>query len=761
MTQHSPPPPAKAKRPDKNLLVRPDGTVINTDLIYSSPGEGRVGVYVELLQLSVAPGNKTTVPITVINQGSVVDHFRVSVEGVPPEWMPASRSSVVQLAPGEQHNLKLVIQPPRLPQSRAGHYPLLIHVTSQDEPDQTVEVKVKLWVTAYSEFNSSLTPHRIMAKMPAQIKVQNQGNTQGAFTVAWEDPAEQLEFAPPQTQVSIPPGETSVIEFLAAPRRRRLIGGMQAHSFTAQVSSTTGESQAHLGEIVSKGLIPPWVLLVALFACGLLFSMIALAFSGPGEEAVSATQTAIANKTALANVAVADPDGDGLTNAEEITLKTDPANPDTDGDGLSDGDEIKWGSDPLIVDTDGDTIPDGREIHELKTSPINPDTDGDGLNDNVDPDPVGLPSATPLPATVTATIAPSQTPPPTNTAAPTASAAPPSPTLTPAPPTVTFTPQPSSTPSAGGAGLIVFQSQRDGNTEVYMMNADGSAQTRLTNNTADDFQPLWSPDGGHITFVSARDGNNEIYVMNADGSAQTRLTDNSADDTQPAWSPFGTRLAFVSARDGNNEIYVMNADGSAQTRLTDNSADDMNPAWSPDGTRLAFLSSRDGNTEIYVMNADGSAQTRLTNNTFADCCFAWSPNGARLAFLSDRDGNSEIYVMNADGSAQTRLTNHPALDSGPLWSPDGTRIAFISARDGNSEIYVMNANGSAQTRLTNHPATDCCFVWSPDGLRIAFATDRDGNFEIYVALIDSAGGSIIQSRLTSNLAYDAPSMWRR
>ena len=128
-----------------------------------------------------------------------------------------------------------------------------------------------------------------------------------------------------------------------------------------------------------------------------------------------------------------------------------------------------------------------------------------------------------------------------------------------------------------------------------------------------------------IAFTSKRDGNYEIYVMNADGSGQTNLTNNLAGDRCPAWSPDGKRIAFDSARGDNWEVYVMNADGSGQTRLTNNSADDHRPAWSPDGKRIAFSSDRDGNWEIYVMNADGSSQTRLTNNLDSDWDPAWSP----------------------------------------------------------------------------------------------------------------------------------------
>ena len=279
--------------------------------------------------------------------------------------------------------------------------------------------------------------------------------------------------------------------------------------------------------------------------------------------------------------------------------------------------------------------------------------------------------------------------------------------------TVSVTAASAATPTPP-AGRIAFESTRDGNAEIYVMNADGTGQTRLTHNEAQDVGPSWSPDGRRIAFESTRDGNAEIYVMNADGSGQTRLTHNEARDVGPSWSPDGRRIAFTSERDGNGEIYVMNADGSGQTRLTHNEADDWHPSWSPDGRRIAFNSYRDGNWDIYVMNADGSGQTRLTHNEAGDGIPSWSPDGRRIAFDSNRDGNAEIYVMNADGSGQTRLTHNEAWDYSPSWSPDGRRIAFDSNRDGNWEIYVMNADGSGQTRLTHNEAADEWPSWSPN-----------------------------------------------
>ncbi|MCJ7628798.1 MAG: hypothetical protein MUO50_10480 [Longimicrobiales bacterium] len=112
-----------------------------------------------------------------------------------------------------------------------------------------------------------------------------------------------------------------------------------------------------------------------------------------------------------------------------------------------------------------------------------------------------------------------------------------------------------------------------------------------------------------IAFV--RDRN--LWVMNANGSNQTRLTFSGSNDYFPAWSPDGSKIAFVSDRNGNFEIYVMNADGSNQTRLTFTSASELQPSWSPDGTKIVFSTDRDGRQETYIMNTDGSNQTRLTN----------------------------------------------------------------------------------------------------------------------------------------------------
>ena len=284
---------------------------------------------------------------------------------------------------------------------------------------------------------------------------------------------------------------------------------------------------------------------------------------------------------------------------------------------------------------------------------------------------------------------------------------------------------------------LAFASSRDGNTEVYVMAADGTNPTNLTQNAdTDGWNLVWSPDGQRLAFTSERDGNTEVYVMDADGTDPTNLTQSAGDDWAPVWSPDGQYIAFTSNRDGNTEVYVMDADGTNPTNLTQSAGDDWAPVWSPDGQRLAFASNRDGNAEVYVMAADGTDPTNLTQDAGIDGNPVWSSDGQRIVFESNRDGNTEVYVMDADGTDPTSLTYHFSGEWSPVWSPDGQRLVFLSNRDGNTEVYVMAADGSNSTNLTQNVGDDWSPVWSPDGQRLAFLSNRDGNTEVYLVDVD-------------------------
>src|SRR5687767_10544350 len=129
---------------------------------------------------------------------------------------------------------------------------------------------------------------------------------------------------------------------------------------------------------------------------------------------------------------------------------------------------------------------------------------------------------------------------------------------------------------------------------------------------ARDGSPAWSPDSRRLAFYSERGGDADIYVMDADGRAVRRLTSDKADEGYPSWSSDGRTITFDSDRAGNFEIFAMNADGSNVRRLTNHPARDVSAAWAPDGSAIAFMSDRDGGFDVYLMDADGSNQRRAT-----------------------------------------------------------------------------------------------------------------------------------------------------
>jgi TolB protein len=276
----------------------------------------------------------------------------------------------------------------------------------------------------------------------------------------------------------------------------------------------------------------------------------------------------------------------------------------------------------------------------------------------------------------------------------------------------------------GANGKIAFVSDRDGNQEIYVMNADGSSQTRLTNNSDPDIEPTWSPDGTRIAFSSHRDGNSDIYIMNANGTDEVRMTEDPAADASPAWSPDGTRIAFSTDRDAkgevfpNKEVYVMNADGTDQQRLTDDVAVDGEPDWSPDGSKIAFTRLRGGSgSDIFVIDPSGGELTNLTHTPAIPGILAfsasasWSPDGESIAYV--RWG---VTVRKADDPEATYLL----WGRKPAWSPDGLAIAYhftyddpIDCATPCEEIYTISSDGTVITRLTNNQFSDSQPDWQP------------------------------------------------
>ncbi len=278
---------------------------------------------------------------------------------------------------------------------------------------------------------------------------------------------------------------------------------------------------------------------------------------------------------------------------------------------------------------------------------------------------------------------------------------------------------------AANTGRIVFKSLRDGNAEIYVMDAYGGNQENLTNHPADDRQPDWSPDGTKIAFVSRRDGNREqIYVMDADGKNVIRLTDLRVWMRGPCWSPDGKKIAF-SVEGRVWHIVVMDADGNNHVRLENQAAD---PSWSPDGQTIAFVSGRDGGSEIYVIGVDGRGRKRVTHDLEPKGHPSFSPDGRRIAYVvREPHGLGQIYVMGADGKNRERLTHNEKNNWAPAWSPDGQVIAYYVIEDGefHATIHLMTADGKYIRQLSDdRNARDSGPDISPLGLAVLPASNK-------------------------------------
>lgn len=218
-----------------------------------------------------------------------------------------------------------------------------------------------------------------------------------------------------------------------------------------------------------------------------------------------------------------------------------------------------------------------------------------------------------------------------------------------------------------------------GDFDIYLVNADGSGLTQLTDGAGTDLHPSWSPDGRRIVFISDRDGDSDIYTVNADGSGLTRLTHSREFEFFPNWSPDGQRILFYTwPSDADLMIlHMMNPDGSDLTKLTPDveiGSHHSFPVFSPDMQRIervvlfAERDEDDSDDEIYIMNPDGSGLTQLT--------IADSYQGGRdekpVVFsttIYDGDGDDEIYIMNSDGSGLVRLTDNTSRDFAPHLAP--------------------------------------------------------------------------------------------
>ena len=756
---NQPMPGAYGGPPADSLANGPTGGMSAYRAAPGSPSlSARVGMSLAQNEVSLEPGQPASISINLFNQGTIVDHFKLLVEGLPLDWLPTMPPQV-QLMPGAQQQINLTVQPPRTPQARAGSYPVTLRAASQDNPNQVVSARLNVVVKPYSQFTTELFPQRVRAGRNARLTVKNSGNAGQTFLVDWTDRGDELIFEPQKTQLAVAEGQSAVVDFRARPKQRAFVGGDQAFNFTTRVTSPQGDTQTQAGELVSRAVVPVWLIPILASLCVCLGLLAGGAAMG-GRGLLGFLSPATATITPAAQGAV-DTDGDGLTDVDELSLGTSINLKDTDQDGISDFDEVQQSLDPL------------------KPNQATPPAPGEN-------------TATPaLELTPSAqAVTPTETP---------AVANPLVIRLTRPNPgdyqpardelvfqVIAYDPQ-SGSSDGDGIEAVNFEFFDSGGAKVYENRESNASYCSFQGGEPDcnllhfirankqwpngapifngDYRLVataFAPDGrsgqlefpfsiqlppARVVYTSDRNGGQEIFVRNLENNTDTNLTNNtSASDVNPVWSPDGRFIAFQTFRDGDTEIYVMNADGSSPRNLSNaSSSSEYEPAWTADGRYVAYSSDRLGDLDIFITSVNDGSTFQMTYDGDSEYQPAFSPDGQTMAFISDRgSGQPDLFVMEFDIETAKRGEEGRVRDfysssdseSSPDWSPDSKFIAFASGGVSDNNIYIMEFDGTP-VAITSSSFYEFEPVWMPDGRRVVF-TQTESYGTLFVVFTDGS-----------------------
>lgn len=266
------------------------------------------------------------------------------------------------------------------------------------------------------------------------------------------------------------------------------------------------------------------------------------------------------------------------------------------------------------------------------------------------------------------------------------------------------------------ADQIAFESDQNGNWDIYLLDARANVVHNLSNHPADDLAPAWSPDGSELIFYSDHNGDHraELHILNLETMETQPFGEQTRDYRRAGWSPDGLQLVYTI---GYGQMQLVNAEGTVIPL-----GYGFSPKWSPDGNWIMYYAdSPDSlNAEIYAFRATGSASLNLTHNTANDWSPSWSPDGDTIAFVTSRDGNAELYLMQNCLIATTdcgltlrRLTANPSNDSSPAWSPDGRMLAYETLQGENNDLFLIDVATLQMRTLYATPANERSPAWRP------------------------------------------------
>lgn len=287
----------------------------------------------------------------------------------------------------------------------------------------------------------------------------------------------------------------------------------------------------------------------------------------------------------------------------------------------------------------------------------------------------------------------------------------------------TLFPQSNSILSPVYSKIAFSRQESQSDWDLWIMDLNGSNQTRIYNSTSNDADPHFKFDGNKIVFSRFTQGTpptQDIYTIDPDGTNLTNLTsDTQSEATRPKWSWDGTKIVYcITAGIDNKDIYMMNSDGTVKTALITGSNNDEWPSLSPDGLYIIFQryvgAISNQKTKICRYKISDGTITELTDGNNLDEMPAYSPDGNYILFKRGTT-NPDIYRLRLDNMTTENLTNNSVADDAPTYSYDGTKIGWIQSTSGMStaEIWIMNSDGTSKTQLTSNSVADFNPTFSP------------------------------------------------
>jgi Tol biopolymer transport system component len=251
---------------------------------------------------------------------------------------------------------------------------------------------------------------------------------------------------------------------------------------------------------------------------------------------------------------------------------------------------------------------------------------------------------------------------------------------------------------------ILFVSNRGGTPDVYVINADGSGEVRLTNSPDDEGRAQWTADGKRIWLFRFADDATRISILDRDGSHERQV--GRVPGRAGSISPDGKRVIHWTGGWTAQRLMISRLDGNGTKVVNDGKSVAWGTQWSADGKQIAFGSyDAEHVLRVFVMNADGTNRRPLTHLRTEEGSAqmpAWSRDGRRIAFQADHDKVGDIWVIDADGSNAHRVSSpHVSYaDETPFWFPDGKQISYQSNRSGLMQVWIMNADGTEARQVT-------------------------------------------------------------